>query len=114
MVRVGSLLTLLLACSVMAGTVRAGDAPVKKHKGQSIEQHFDALEKAAKHDPCTGVLTKDEFVAAVKATSKDAKQAQHADKWFDKITKADESKVTKDEFVKFMKANLDKGKKKDQ
>ena len=77
----------------------------------SPEARFDALEKAAKHDPCTGVLTKDEFVAAIKATSKDPKQAEHADKWFDKITKADAAKVTKDEYVKFMKENAGKGKK---
>ena len=97
----------------MVSAVRADDAPAKKHKGPSAEQRFDALEKAAKHDPLTGELKKDEFIAAVKATAKDPKQAEHAEKFFTAITKADDGKVTKDEFVKFIKEHHAKAKKKD-
>lgn len=112
MVRIWSILTLLFACCVMVNTVRAQDAPAKKHKGP--EARFDALEAAAKHDPLKGELTKDEFVAAIKATAKDPKQAEHAESLFNKISKADETKVTKAEFVKFAKDHAGKGKKKDQ
>ena len=109
MVRVWSILTLLLACLALVSTVRADDA-AKKHKGFSPEAYFDTLEKAAKHDPLKGELTKDEFVAARKATNPD--KAEQAEGFFKQIKKADEGKVTKDEFVKFMKDHAGKGKKK--
>ena len=95
----------------MASAVRAEDAPAKKHKGATPEQRFDALEKAAKHDPLKGELTKDEFIAAIKATAKDSKMADHAENFFKSIKKADESKVTKDEFVAAAKAHHAKKKK---
>jgi hypothetical protein len=110
MVRVWSIFTLLLVCFVAASTVRADDAP-KKHKGPTPEARFDALEKAANHDPLKGELTKDEFIAAFKATTPD--KADKASGIYKAIPKADMGKVTKDEWVKFAKEHVGKGKKKD-
>ena len=107
MVRIWSILSLLVACSIVVNVARAADEP-KKHEHQTPEQRFDALEKAAKHDPLKGELTKDEFVAAVKEVS--PKMADHAEDAFKHIKKADENKVTKDEYVASAKAHHHGGK----
>ena len=108
MVRIWSILALLLAYVAMASTVSAQDAP-KKHKGGDPAAYFDTLEKAAKHEPLKGELTKDEFIAARKATAPD--KAEQAEGFFKQIKKADDGKVTKDEYVAFMKSHTGKKKK---
>lgn len=103
MARVCSIFALLFAFVVMVSAARADDpAPPKKHQHQTPEARFDALEKAASHDPVKGVLTKDEFVTALKTVA--PKMADKAEEIFAKITKADEGKVTKDEYVTWAKA----------
>jgi hypothetical protein len=116
MPRIGSFLTLLLASLLMASALRADDAPPppKKPPRKTPEQRFDALEKAAKHDPLKGVLTKGEFVDAIKATSS-PRMADRAEEMFLSIPKADPGKVTKDEFVKAINELIkSRGKKKDE
>jgi Ca2+-binding EF-hand superfamily protein len=109
MVRVWTrLAVMVLACLVMVSMAVAQDQgggkkrtpQTPEERKAAAEKRFDALEKAAKHDPATGVLTKDEFVAAVKEVN--AKMADRAEDMFKNIKKADESKVTKAEYVTFM------------
>ncbi len=68
------------------------------------------MEKAAKHDPLTGVLTQEEFVAGMKAAG--GKMADRAEDIFKNIKKADEGKVTKDEYVTFATTRQPRGGKK--
>ena len=90
----------------------------KKGKGKqspeerkaAAEKRFDDMEKAAKHDPLTGVLTKDEFVAAIKEIN--SKMGDCAEQMFDRITKADKDKITKGEYVKFASEPRQRGGKK--
>jgi hypothetical protein len=109
-----SILSFLLACLIVASTVRGQDPdnppPKKKKRSMTAAQRFDAMEKAANHDPLKGELTKDEFIAAVKSVQ--PKQADKAEDMFKGITKADEGKVTKDEYVAWTKAEAAKRKKK--
>jgi len=62
---------------------------------------FDAMEKAAGHDPLKGELTKEEFVKVLEET--DARMGKWASQLFDQATKADPKKITKDEWVGFRK-----------
>ncbi len=107
MVRTG--LMVLIALGLLLAVARQSFAQEKK-KRPTLEQRFDALEKAAKHEPLTGVLTKDEFVAAVKEVS--PRMADRAEKIFDDIKKADAGKVTKAEYVTAMKERYKNRKKK--
>jgi hypothetical protein len=101
------LLSLILACFV---TVNIGSAQEKKkHDRPSPEQRFDNLEKAVKHDPLTGELTKDEFVTAMKETK--SRQADKAGEIFGQIKKASDTKVTKAEYVAFVKEHFQHHKK---
>jgi hypothetical protein len=118
MVRVSTRLAVfVLACLVVVSMSIAQDQPDTKKKGKqspeerkaAIEKRFDALEKAAKHDPLTGVLTKDEYVAAVKEVN--AKMGDRAEEMFKNIKKADDGKVTKAEYVTFMSEQRRGGKK---
>jgi hypothetical protein len=106
MARVWSILAILLACLIMVGTVNAQE---KKGNRKPADQRFDDMEKTVKHDPLTGVLTKDEFVTALKGT----RMADRAEEFFKNIKKADEGKVTKAEYVQAMKDRYGKKKKKD-
>ena len=110
MVRVCStMLALLVACLVAVNSASAQDKP--KHQHTSPDQRFDALEKAVNHEPLKGELTKDEFITAMKASK--SKMADKAEEFFGKIKKADETKVTKAEYVDAMKAPFqNRGKKK--
>lgn len=102
MVRVWSkLLVLVVACLVAVNSVSAQEKKKGKRDRPSHEKRFDDLEKAVKHDPLKGELTKDEFVKALKETK--SRMADKAEETFKSITKADENKVTKDEYVKFHK-----------
>ena len=93
------LLSLILAGFVAVNTGSAQEK--KKHDRPSPEARFDGLEKAVKHDPLTGELTKDEFVTAMKETK--SRAADKAEEIFGQIKKADEKKVTKAEYVAHMK-----------
>jgi len=107
MVRTG--LMVLIALGLLLAVARPSFAQERKQR-LTPEQRFDALEKAVKHDPLTGVLTKDEFIAGVKEVS--PKMADRAEKLFTDIKKADEGKVTKNEYVTAMKERYAKRKKK--
>jgi Ca2+-binding EF-hand superfamily protein len=118
MVRVWTrLAVVVLACLAMASVSFAQDdgggkkrtPPTPEERKANAEKRFDDLEKAAKHDPVTGVLTKDEFVAAVKAGG--GKMADRAEQMFDRITKADKDKITKAEYVTFASQPRTRGKK---
>jgi len=104
-----TMLFVALACLIVVNTASAqqGDQPAKKHGGP--EARFDAMEKAVKHDPLKGELTKEEFVAALKELK--SPRADKAEEFFNKIKKADENKVTKEEFVTAVKAMMAKRKK---
>jgi len=69
--------------------------------GQDPAARFDALEKAAGHEPLKGELTRDEFVKALEKS--DSQMGKWANQLFDQATKADPTKITKDEWVKFRK-----------
>ena len=101
MARVWSmLLVMVVACLVAVNSVSAQEKKGKRDR-PSPEKRFDDMEKAVKHDPLKGELTKDEFVTAMKETK--SRMADKAEEFFKKIKKADESKVTKDEYVKALK-----------
>jgi len=100
-----TMLVMALACLIVVKPASAQEG--KKHGGP--ESRFDALEKAVKHEPLKGELTKDEFVTALKETK--SRMADKAEEIFKSITKADENKVTKAEFVTFMKERMAKRKK---
>ena len=102
MLRRCSTMLVLGVAILVAGTAWAQDQKEgKKRQHQTPEQRFDALEKAAKHDPLKGELTKDEFVTAVKEVT--PRMASHAEEFFKNAKKADEGKITKDEYVKAWK-----------
>jgi len=97
-----TLLALAIACLVAVNTASAQQNEGKKKRERpNPEARFDALEKAANHDPLTGELTKDEFVKAMKATA--PRMGDRAEQFFNRIKKADENKITKAEFVQSMK-----------
>jgi hypothetical protein len=103
------MLVLLVATMVMVSTASAQDKEKKGRKGgdrPTPEKRFDDMEKTVKHDPLTGVLTKDEYVKALK----DTRMADRAEEMFKRIKKADENKVTKAEYVTAMKEMFTKGK----
>jgi hypothetical protein len=108
MVRVWTrLAVVVLACLVMVSMAVAQDQGGGKKRPQqtpeerkaNAEKRFDDMEKTAKHDPLKGELTKEEFVAGMKEIN--TKMADRAEQMFDRITKADSTKVTKAEYVTF-------------
>jgi hypothetical protein len=89
-----TLLVLVVACLVTVNVASAQGRQGKKDgRLPDAGKLFDDAEKAAKHDPLTGVLTKDEFVKGMKESG--SKMADRAEQMFDRIKKADNSKVTK-------------------
>jgi hypothetical protein len=96
-----TLLVMVVACLIAVNSTAQEKKRGKGGDRPSPESRFDALEKAAKHDPLTGVLTKEEFVKAMKDSG--SRMADRAEEIFTKLKKADEKKITKDEFVKGMK-----------
>jgi hypothetical protein len=110
-----TLMVLVVACLVTVNMAsaqgRQGKKGQKGGKTPDAGKMFDDAEKAAKHDPLTGVLTKDEFVKGLKESG--SRMASHAEQMFDRIKKADNSKVTKEEFTTFLKDFMgNRGKKK--
>jgi hypothetical protein len=105
-------LVLAMACLVTVNTASAqGKQGKKGGKMPDAGKLFDEMEKKAKHDPLTGVLTKDEFVKGMKESG--SKMADRADQMFERIKKADKTKVTKDEYTTFLKDFMaNRGKKK--
>ena len=107
-----TLLVLVVACLVTVNMASAQGRQGKKGgKMPDAGKLFDGMEKLAKHDPLTGVLTKDEFAKGMKESG--SRMASRAEQMFDRIKKADKSKVTKEEFTTFMKQFMGgRGKKK--
>jgi hypothetical protein len=105
-------LVLAMACLVTVNVASAQGKQGKKGGGMpDAGKMFDDTEKAVKHDPLTGVLTKDEFVKGMKESG--SRMADRGEQMFEHIKKADNSKVTKEEFVTFMKDFMgNRGKKK--
>jgi hypothetical protein len=89
-----------LAAEVKKGGGTAGEAK-KGGAWRDPAATFDAMEKTAGHDPLKGELTKEEFVKALEKA--DAQMGKWGNQLFDRATKADPNKITKDEWVKFMK-----------
>lgn len=92
-----------MVCFVAVSVAAAQD----KDKGKGAKgRRFDpaarwaALAKGADKEGATE-LTKDEFVQGVKAAG--GRMADQGEAIFDRIKKADEKKITKDEFVSFWK-----------
>jgi hypothetical protein len=106
MVRICStLLVVVMACLVAANVAFAQEQKKGGKRGGTpedrkarAEKRFDDMEKAVKHDPLKGELTKDEFLKAMKEMSQ-GKMGDRAEEFFKRMKKADESKITKAEYV---------------
>lgn len=102
MVRLWSALVVLAMVCFVAASVAAAQDKDKGGKGRRFDPaaRWAAIAKGADKEGATE-LTKDEFVKGVKAAG--GRMADEGEAFFDRIKKADEKKVTKDEFVGFMK-----------
>jgi hypothetical protein len=110
-----TLLILVMACLVTVNMASAQEKRGKKggkgDRAPDAGKLFDEMEKKAKHDPLTGVLAKDEFVKGMKESG--SRMAERAEQMFDRIKKADSTKVTKEEYTTFLKDFMaNRGKKK--
>lgn len=102
-----TLVILAMVCFVAVSMTVAQD----KDKDKKGRARFDpatrwaAIAKGADKEGATE-LTKDEFVKGVKAVG--GPRADQGEMLFDRIKKAEEKKVTKDEYVSFVKQWMSK------
>src|SRR3989339_1964237 len=94
------LVVVVMACLV---AVNVASAQEKKGKGKRFDPaaRWAAIAKGADKEGATE-LSKEDFVKGVKAVG--GRMADQGERLFDRIKKADEKKVTKDEFGKFMES----------